>query len=249
MPSLVHIITGKKNIARQLSLINPLHSALPQPDTLSYMQTAIGAVVTKVPDAGDLIPNVMSQGSQLIENLFPKNVSLGLEMFCIWIANKETCAHLPFTISNFISPSVVKIVGKAFKDIEKLEKVLGSATIVWIRNPFIVGVIWTFIDTFIILFAFLSAFKLPLWLEKVAAFLKMPIISISLGILLCITFIIPFVCLIVLKTKIGQLPMWIQLQDGSLYVRSAIAMFLAIISASAAIFFTIKFRNKLNLQV
>ncbi|ELQ45145.1 hypothetical protein OOU_Y34scaffold00006g4, partial [Pyricularia oryzae Y34] len=209
---------------------------------LNNLQSAAGAVATSVPEIIKDIPKVISQAPQLISELVPKNCSLGTGEFCIQIGDKNSCDALPLDLSTFIEPEIVKVLKQHFQDIENVDATLTQITTPYFRHTLIAGVVLTGIATLLVV---MSAYGRFTWLKKSKEILFSPkpivfILRLLIGLLLCVPYIIPTLTLSMVRSKLDELPPWIEVENGDVFELligcTCCALFGAVISSAVHVF-------------
>jgi hypothetical protein len=149
-----------------------------------------------------------------IEALIPKNCSIGTKKFCVGLAKNISCSALPVNLTRILTPDIEKLLQLNFEDIQPLSSSLTKVTAANIYYCLFSGLLGSLtmigiylFDTFFPLHCLANTFGLRIL--KAAGYLLLGLIS-------AITFIIPFVILSTLKSKMNQLPSWITAEEGEL---------------------------------
>ncbi|RMJ04852.1 hypothetical protein CDV36_014485, partial [Fusarium kuroshium] len=116
------------------------------PGAVSRFQSAAGTAATSIPDIikgipGQVndIPDLINGVPELIEELFPKNCSLGTGQFCIGLSNNISCSDLPLNMTDIIPQDIMKHLDESFDNIGSLNTVLARVTAPYLRDMLIIG--------------------------------------------------------------------------------------------------------------
>ena len=82
------------------------------------MQSAANIAATAIPKA--------------IEELIPKNCSLGMKQFCVGFTHNMTCDDLPLTLSDIVLEEVKSFLGDQVNNLQSLERISMKVTSVYI---------------------------------------------------------------------------------------------------------------------
>ncbi|KAI3573906.1 hypothetical protein IWW34DRAFT_634406 [Fusarium oxysporum f. sp. albedinis] len=204
--------------------IDTIHTAIDKlPGAVSRVQSAAGITATSIPDIIKDIPNQVNKTQdlakdipELIEELFPKNFSLGTGRFCVGLSTNTSCSDLPLNITHIIPPDIVGYLSENFDSIRALDTALSKITAPYLRYTLIIGIVSTFVSVLAFnasLYGWPSCFRvrtLRPGLLHVGA-------RLIVGLALSVPFFVPTIILHILRLKLGQLPSWIQVQPGNVY--------------------------------
>ncbi|KAF4451417.1 Na(+)/H(+) antiporter NhaA 2 [Fusarium austroafricanum] len=191
------------------------------PDAVSRVQTAAGITATSIPDLMKDIPTPVNKTQdlakdipELIEELFPKNFSVGTERFCVGLSTNISCSDLPLNITHIIPPDIARHLGENVDGIRALDAVLAKITAPYLRRTLAVGMVSTFAGVLIF------AASLCGWPSCFRGRIVQPGLlyigaRLVFGLVLSVPFFIPTVALHILRSKLEQVPSWIQVQQGN----------------------------------
>ncbi|KAF4434344.1 hypothetical protein F53441_13709 [Fusarium austroafricanum] len=193
------------------------------PGAVSRFQSAAGTAATSIPDVIKDIPSQFNKTqdlakdvSELIEELFPKNFSVGTGKFCVGLSSNTSCSDLPLNITHIIPPDIVRHLSESFDSIRALDTALAKITAPYLRDTLVVGMVSTLVSVLVFtasLYGWPPCFRgrivQPGLLYVGARFV--------FGLVLSVPFFVPTIILHILRSKLGQLPSWIQVQQGNVY--------------------------------
>lgn len=190
---------------------------------MSRLQSAAGSTATSIPDVikdipGQIndIPDLINGVPELIEELFPKNCSLGTGQFCVGLSNNISCSDLPLNMTDIIPQDIMKHFGESFDDIRSLNIALARVTAPYLRDMLIIGMVSMFVG---VLFFIASLYG---WLPCLKKWVVRPgiqcaVVRLVFGLVLSVPFMIPTIILQILRSKLEHVPSWIEVQQGNAY--------------------------------
>ena len=127
-----------------------------------------------------------------------------------------SCHNLPLSLSDIIPPEVEKPFRDTFTDISAFDKLLKEVTTPYIRNSLTAGLISIFTAGVIFIYSIhgqvlnsvCNVIKTKVWIL---------LLYFTFGLIFSSPFLIPTVILYILRSKVDQLPAWIQVQQGDVY--------------------------------
>lgn len=190
------------------------------PDVVSQAESVFTDIATAIPD---VISQVMTAAEGLatslpntIEENIPTNLTVGTRQFCVGFPHNVSCQDFPLNMSSFIPVNIANTLGVDISDIQRLESYFAKITTTNILGSLILGVILTF--------AIIPLTMAPIfgWATFLAGtILKLRILRalshFLFGLICCAFLAIPTGILYLLKSKIHQLPPWIDIQVGNVY--------------------------------
>jgi len=170
--------------------------------------TEIPGVVSQVQSGASSIANAIP-GS--LRATIPKNCSIGTGKFCIGFDDHVSCDDLPLNISNIIPPEITNLLSDDF-NIEALETAASKITEPYIQRFLVLGLALQPVAILIFIFYiyWFSVLKGTMGRALWAVIHVFGVISFG-------PFVLPVAILSVLGSKTGQLPSWIQAQQGDVY--------------------------------
>lgn len=180
------VVTGIQSAANSAATVVP--------GAVSKVQSAAGAAATSISGA--------------IGSIIPRNCSIGTGKFCIGIAEGLTCDNLPLNLSQILPSDIVESLGNV-DGTQALDEALQKVTTPYIRDCLIVGLLLMFVLTCLFIMSMYG------WFSPLAGKTTLGIaLSILVGLVFCVPFIIPVVILHVLQSVLGHLPSWIEVRMG-----------------------------------
>ncbi|KAH6883882.1 hypothetical protein B0T10DRAFT_564924 [Thelonectria olida] len=213
-----------KRAPQNQDLLNTIQTAADKfPGAASHFEsvasaaaTSIPNIIKDIPDQVDSIPDLFNGIPELIEELFPKNCSVGTGKFCVGLSSNISCSNLPLNMTDIIPPDILKSLGETFDIIRALDTALTKITAPYFRDTLIVGMVSSFVSVFVLitsLYGWPSCFRGSI----VRPGALCAAVYLVFGLILGVPFFIPTIILHILRSKLEQLPSWIQVQQGNVY--------------------------------
>jgi len=156
--------------------------------------------------------------------LVPKSCSIGTREFCIEFVAGRSCNKLPIKLSSIFphetafssifTREIVKFLQAKFTGINSIDTDLAKVTAPYLQYPLIMGLVLMFT---ILVFLLTSLYDLHALLQGRYRWGIQLAIHLLVGLLCCIPFLIPTIILQYLRSNLGNLPSWVQSQNGSVY--------------------------------
>ena len=186
-------------------------------DIVKNISSEIGDIipdVNQIQDTFDTISGNIRNVENTVQGLLPKNYSIGTRKLCIGFTTNESCHDLPVKLTNIFPSKIVALLQGKLADIDSIDRALEKVTAPYVQNTLAAGLVSTFIAS-IFFISSLYGLHIPLigglgWGLQLAIYL-------IIGQIFCIPFVIPMIIFHILRSKLGDLPPWMQLQEGNIY--------------------------------
>ena len=180
----------------------------------SEAQSAAAGAQSLVNVAHSAITSAVGAVQSSINNVVPKNCSLGTENYTIAFNDHVDYKSLPLNLTNILPEAFTKILGDQLKKLQAVDNALTHVSSANIQYCLIPGLVLVVILSLIF---FSSTFKFPFYFEA-----RLQVLSIRLKRILralyclacCIPFLIPAVVLQILLFKTKHLPNHIKADRG-----------------------------------
>lgn len=174
------------------------------------IETATAAGASLIADAA----SAASSAETAIEDLLPRNLSLGISRFCVGFTDhKPDCANLPLNISGILpeavkhfSVDIQKFVDGQFQTLQYLEGITAKITSANIIAPFVLGIVFLVALAATLFFILFIKRSVTNNLTKVGICL--------LAVLCCIPFAIPMAIISYAGSKIQESGPIVSIEKG-----------------------------------
>ena len=203
---------------RDSSWLQPRGLGIPDPKNLNSLpseaQSAAAGAQSLASVAYSAITSAVGAVQSSINNVVPKNCSLGTENYTIAFNDHVDYRSLPLNLTNILPEAFTKILGDQLKKLQAVDNALTQVSSANIQYCLIPGLV---LIVFLSLIFFSSMFKLPSYFEARLQALSNQlkgILRVLYCLACCIPFLIPAVVLQILLFKTKHLPDHIKAERG-----------------------------------
>lgn len=166
----------------------------------------------------------------------PKSCSIGTREFCIELLTGRSCNKLPIklssivpqetTLSTLFPREIVKSIQARFAGVDTIDTDLSKIAAPYLQYPLVIGLVLVFT---ILVFLITSLYDLHTIFVGQHRWDVQLAIHLLVGLFFCVPFLIPTIILQHLKSNLGNLPPWVQSQNGGMYNICAVCFSCSII--------------------
>ena len=174
----------------------------------SGVATAVSSVTSQAKSVASAVTTVIPDADAII----PQNLSLGTKQFCVGFSNRIECNKLPVNTSEILPKALMSAVGDQVEDFHRLDGILTILSPEYIKDSFIFGLVATTVMAIMFVCSiFGQHFRLVRYQQDLPLLL---ILRLMVGLICCVSFLIPTIILYTLYSKSKGLPSNIKVNEG-----------------------------------
>ena len=196
----------------------------------SAVATAVSPAISNVESAANTAATAIPDISK-IGHLIPLNCSLGTKQFCVGFDDRVDCNNLPLNLSSLVPKTIASFVRDQVQVLQPLEDELKKVTPTNIQHCLTGGLVLVLVMAVIFISSiFRRLFCFAKFLLRLSIFIRV-LISLTVGLVCCIPFLIPTVILFDIQSKTENMPSSIKIEKGEVgnYCLGALGCFVSMI--------------------